>query len=258
MTECMSVSPLLDAASLAASAQSYASNNQIDGLGNVTRQSFYLYSGLSDYTVATSVVKAIEAVMIKLGTPAANFAHEYSLNAGHGVPTLNYGVPCSDSKSPYINDCGYDGAGAIFQQLLGSLNPKGVQQQSNWKSLYTYNFIPSGWTDYGLSLGDYTHVYTPSSCQAGKQCRLHIVFHGCSQGESFLNDQFYKNTGYVEWAETNNIVVMFPQAISNPLLTNPVGCFDWWGYTDSSSYATRDGPQMVTFRNMARYLGAQK
>jgi len=257
MTECMSISTLLDPSILAAQAQKYAANNEIDALGNVTRQKYYLYSGQSDYTVATDVVKAIELVMRKLGTPASNFAREYSLNAGHGVPTLHYGVPCADSKTPYINDCGYDGAGAIFTQLLGKLAPKGQQVLANWQSLYTYDFVPSGWTDYGLSLGDYARVYAPTACQAGQRCRLHVVFHGCSQGESFLGDQFYKNTGYAEWAETNNIVLLFPQGASNPLLNNPLGCFDWWGFDSGAAYATRNGPQMVTFHNMAQYLGAQ-
>jgi hypothetical protein len=69
MTECMSISTLLDPSILASQAQKYAANDEIDALGNVTRQKFYLYSGQSDYTVATDVVKAIETVMRKLGTP---------------------------------------------------------------------------------------------------------------------------------------------------------------------------------------------
>jgi hypothetical protein len=35
-------------------------------------------------------------------------------------------------------------------------------------------------------------------------------------------------SGYLEVAEANNIVVLFPQAIKT--LDNPNGCWDWWGY----------------------------
>merc|ERR1712146_54024 len=78
-----------------------------------------------------------------------------------------------------------------------------------------------------------------------------------SQGESFIGDVFYMNSGYWQWAKNNNIVLLFPQAESNPLLENPIGCFDWWGYTDGN-YAFKSGIQMTTVRNMAMYLGAQK
>ena len=46
-----------------------------------------------------------------------------------------------------------------------------------------------------------------------------------------LNDVFARNTGYLEVAELNNIIVIFPQATST-ILTNPKGCWDWWGYTN--------------------------
>jgi hypothetical protein len=241
---------------LVSAAQSYASNNQIDALSNLARQKYYLYSGTADQTVSTVVVKAVQTVATSLGAQDSNFATQYSLNAGHGVPTLNYGVQCSDSSSPYINNCNYDGAGAIFKQLYGSLKGRGQRNDSNWQVLNTIDYVPAGWLDVTLSLGDSAYVYVPTQCYGGKKkCRLHIVFHGCSQATEFLGDVFYKNTGYAEWAETNGFVLLFPQAASNPLYSNPLGCFDWWGFTEAS-YATNQGPQMVTFKNMAKYLGA--
>jgi hypothetical protein len=37
----------------------------------------------------------------------------------------------------------------------------------------------------------------------------------------------------------------FPSQVSKSLLipSNPEGCFDWWGYTNSN-YANQQGPQM--------------
>jgi hypothetical protein len=258
LTQCTDYPFLLDPSVLVSAAQNYASNSQIDALSNLTRQKYYLYSGTNDNTVSTVVVKAVQTVAVSLGAQASNFATEYSINAGHGVPTLNYGVQCSDSSSPYINNCNYDGAGAIFQQLYGPLKAaRGQRNDSNWFQLNTIDYVPSGWLDITLSLGDTALVYVPTLCNGGKKkCSLHIVFHGCSQATEFLGDVFYKNTGYAEWAETNGFVLLFPQAQSNPLLSNPLGCFDWWGFTNAD-YATSSSPQMVTFKNMAKYLGAK-
>jgi len=256
MTNCMSTAVLLNVNTLVSKTQSLASSGSIDPLSNVATQKYYLYSGTNDYTVTSAVVKSVQTMMQQLGTPATNFATQYSLNAGHGVPTVSYGVSCTATQSPYLNNCNYDGAGAVFQQLYGALNAKGTQNAANWKSLYTYDYVPSGWTDFGMSIGDTTHVYVPSSCQGGAACRLHFVFHGCNQCEEIVGSVFYQNAGYAEWAETNSIVLVFPQAISNPLDSNPLCCFDWWSYS-SSNYMTKSGPQMETWKNIANYLGAQ-
>ena len=49
----------------------------------------------------------------------------------------------------------------------------------------------------------------------------------------WLDDEYAKMTGYNEVAELNNIIVIYPQATSNFLDSNPNGCWDWWGYLDS-------------------------
>ncbi len=53
---------------------------------------------------------------------------------------------------------------------------------------------------------------------------MNVVFHGCKQTTADVGDAFYKHTGFNEWAEANNIVIVYPQAIANGV--NPQGC---WG-----------------------------
>ena len=73
---------------------------------------------------------------------------------------------------------------------------------------------------------------------------MHIVFHGCQQSAAFVGDQFAKGAGYNEWAETNKLVVLYPQVDSSRIAPmNPMGCWDWWGYTDEN-YATKNGAQV--------------
>jgi len=60
-----------------------------------------------------------------------------------------------------------------------------------------------------------------------------------------------------QYADTNKLVVLYPQAEPDTTFTNPKGCWDWWGYLGGADtgYATRSGPQMVTVMNMVHALG---
>jgi hypothetical protein len=119
------------------------------------------------------------------------------------------------------------------------------------------------------------YVYYPSGCTKGKKCHIHVALHGCLQGfydliflyllfsvlflfvgKSKVGDVFAKNAGYLEVAELNNIIILFPQIIEtyfNP--TNPEGCWDWWGY-GGPNYANKLGTQMAGVMQMVRSLRA--
>lgn len=59
-----------------------------------------------------------------------------------------------------------------------------------------------------------------------------------------------RETGYLEVGEVNNIIILFPQiepSIVSP--TNPMGCWDWWGYT-TKDFANKLGPQMYSVKAM--------
>jgi hypothetical protein len=105
---------------------------------------------------------------------------------------------------------------------------------------------PTGW------------LYVPVACQNNQPCRLHIAFHGCKQYQSYRYFQsgsgmvtfgttFVRNAGYNKWADTNGIIVLYPQATASQ--GNPNGCWDWWGY-DDPNYALKNGRQMAAVRKM--------
>ena len=75
------------------------------------------------------------------------------------------------------------------------------------------------------------------------------MFHGCQQGASFVGDAFVRRGGYLEVAEANRIVLLFPQVETSFQPLNPNGCWDWWGY-EGEDYATRGGPQVRAVRAM--------
>ena len=69
-------------------------------------------------------------------------------------------------------------------------------------------------------------------------------------GRYYVEEIFATKAGYLEVAELNNIIVVFPQVVpSLAWPTNPMGCWDWWGYS-SLSYATKTAPQMSGVKKM--------
>ena len=98
----------------------------------------------------------------------------------------------------------------------------------------------------------------PASCSAGALCRLHVAFHGCEQFEERIGDAFFAHAGYNYWAESNGIVVLYPQTTawsesSFPISENPKGCWDWWGYS-GNNYYTKSGNQIRAVAKMINEL----
>jgi len=95
-------------------------------------------------------------------------------------------------------------------------------------------------------------IYIPEACKSQTGCRIHVAYHGCAQNREMVGDTFIKETGFARWADTNRIIVLFPQTQTTPL--NPQGCWDWWGYT-GSGYLTRRAPQIIAVFRMIEALG---
>jgi poly(3-hydroxybutyrate) depolymerase len=80
------------------------------------------------------------------------------------------------------------------------------------------------------------------------------VFHGCRQGAATLGERFVSEAGYNRWADTNRLIVLYPQVGASWWPYNPRGCWDWWGYT-GAQYATKDAPQIRAVLAMVERLG---
>ncbi|MEM5454993.1 hypothetical protein VSR69_09150 [Paraburkholderia phytofirmans] len=63
-------------------------------------------------------------------------------------------------------------------------------------------------------------------------------------------------SGINEWADTNKLVVVYPDTIASSALgpTNPHACFDWWGYSNQygPNYALKKGLQMSVLYAMVQ------
>lgn len=62
-------------------------------------------------------------------------------------------------------------------------------------------------------MGHYGYIYIPNACldvDNGPDCHSLIFLHGCLQGAGYFGDAEAKRTGLLEYAATNNIIVVFP------------------------------------------------
>jgi len=237
-------------ATLQQTASTWSSQGRIDPIGNLTGDRVYVYHGTNDATVKASVSADLEAFYRYFGaTVLANNAEP----AGHSWVSPRGPNPCNSSYTPYLNRCGTDPEGALLRHLLGSANaPNTGTLTGTVIAVDQARYAPGG-NPTAISMDRTGYAYVPQSCAGGASCRLVVALHGCLQGYSRIGRQFIDNSYLNQYADTNALVILYPQAVAN-YSGNPNGCWDWWGYT-GTNYAQRGAPQMATIVAMVRALG---
>lgn len=197
----------------------------------------WVYQGSSDTVVSPVAGKALFDFYAAF-MPADNIRYVTSVASGHGWPTEATGVPCPETGGDFINACGFDAAGEFLNFLYDGLNaPSGSGLSASLQEI-DLSGIASG-----SAIADSGFAYVPASCAASmSNCNLHIAFHGCRQGAEFVDDRFASQAGINEWADSNDMVVVYPQIEKSML--NPQGCWDWWGYS-GSDYDLASGEQVA-------------
>ena len=222
--------PLPPAAKLKEFTEQLSQKKRIDPFGHLSESRVWLFSGTQDRTVAAAVVRELWAYYALFGVKPAMVADR---PAGHAMPTVDAGnKDCAATRDPYINDCDYDAAGELLRHLLGSLQAPAK--------------------DGPLREFDQGFVYVPKNCE-NERCRVHVAFHGCRQSAG----QFARDAGYNRWAESNRLIVLYPQVKASWYPFNPRGCWDWWGYT-GADYHTKDGAQIRATHEMLKKLSAPR
>lgn len=216
----------------------------------------YLFHGTADDTVARQTMDALRETYTLLGVSAELIDYDTSVDAGHGFVTEEGPVNCSSTRPDFLIDCDFDQAGRVLAQMYKDLSEPTDPVSENFLT-----FDQSLYTDDALGMDNTAFAYIPSDCAAGEPCRLHIALHGCKQGREVIGTDYAQLTGYNQWAESNRIVVLYPQAIRIPTPWynwfggNPNGCWDWWGYS-GDDYLSRTAPQIAAIARMSAALGA--
>ena len=239
-----------DAEKLAKRAKELAEDGKIDELSGLADDKVYLFSGNEDRTVEREVVEAAKRFYIAAGTPEGSVTL-VEKEGGHAFMTETVGTACGLSKEPYLSDCDYDQAKAILEWIYG--HPLAAPSSSPTGKFVTFDQSPfSQGVANGLAAEGV--VYVPADCETSPGCRLHIAFHGCEQARESVGDAFIKGSGFARYADTNRLVILFPQVAGS--VVNPHGCWDWWGYSDID-YLAKDAPQIAAIWAMAERLAAQ-
>ncbi len=229
-------------------ADDLARRGAIDPVANMADDRVWLYRGAMDPHVRAEVVDALERYY-RARTQASLVQRVERPGAGHNVPVASAGAaPCDSSEPPYIASCGFAAARALLEHLYGPLASEA--EATRVGALVPFDQRPFAEAARSAGLADQGWLYVPAACGAeAAPCRLHVVFHGCRQGIADVGDAFARRAGYLEAAEANRIVVLFPQVKPTLQPLNPLGCWDWWGY-EGDDYATQDGRQVAAVHAM--------
>jgi hypothetical protein len=245
LTECMSDPLMLSASTLIDYTTGQASSQAIDPVSNLSGSKAWVYSGMLDTVVNKGVVDVLVKYYQNYGVTVTT---EFSIPSEHSWVTNFYGNACYMLMSPYMNNCDYDSAGTFLNVLYGSVKPSVATVAAN---LQTFDQTKYGSAEAGMGTTGY--MYVPSGCQGNAgSCQIHVALHGCQMNYDTIGTDFVENSGLNGYAEANNIIVLYPQTATS-MMTNPEGCWDWWGYTNAN-YAIKSGLQMQAIIQMVTTL----
>jgi poly(3-hydroxybutyrate) depolymerase len=247
--------PLPAVAVLTAITEGLAHAGLVDPTEALRDARVWLFSGRRDHTVRSSVTQALRGYYAAY-VPADRVLLKQDLDAGHAMITVDHGGACAATAAPFINDCDFDAAGSLLTHLLGPLAAPAQRPGGALVQFDQREFAPVA--PYAISMDDSGFAYFPDGCRAGG-CRVHIAFHGCRQGREAVADAYARHAGYNRWADSNRVIVLYPQAIArygwgpwpwpSSYVFNPNGCWDWWGYT-GADYHTKRAPQIRAVKAM--------
>jgi poly(3-hydroxybutyrate) depolymerase len=251
-TTCMTTPNLVSVNFLISEANTLESRGYIDSTANIRGDKVFIFHGAEDSTVRPGSGPNVQEMYAHYG---AQIRTEFTKPAEHGFPTNNYGSPCgsNSASTAYLNNCGYKGAYELLNYLYdgGLMEPQDndgiLANLLNYDQAEFFVLHPSY-----SSMSTDGFIYVPTACQSGAQCKLHISFHGCMQSKGNVGNIYASKAGFMEVAEKNNIIVLFPQIAATPV--NLTSCWDWFGYLNTL-FATKDGNQVLaTYRMMNRVV----
>lgn len=250
LSSCMKGAPAIDVAALAAKAAVRAGKGEIPALSNLACDPVFVLHGSKDETVAESVSKASADFYEALGRDQAG-ATAMTVNWDgarafpHLLPTASGDAPCDKSESPYIGNCGYDAAAAIFSALYGPPAAAASTESGKVNVFDQSAYETPGKKTY---MADQGEVYVPKACADGNACGVLIALHGCQQNRDAVGEAFVKDSGLNRWADVYQVTVLYPQTHASLAPLNPKACWDWWGYT-GADYDVSSGAQVAWIAN---------
>lgn len=260
---------------LAELARDTARAGRIDPIANLADDRLYIFTGSRDEVVSSIVVDSTRRFYEQLGVGSGQIKYIDTVPAGHSIVTNNIeDSPLGTNQPPYLNYGGFTQSHDILEHIYADLQPPATGLSAALTSFDQSEFL--GDDAACASMGAFGYVHVPKAVQEGATARgVHIVLHGCKQGYSYINyafgradsanqppygNRYITTTGYNHMADSNNIIVLYPQATGDDdnQAQNPDGCWDWWGYTCANpsepDYYSKDAVQIRAIHAMLRRL----
>ncbi|MEN7431361.1 poly(3-hydroxybutyrate) depolymerase [Chromobacterium sp. TRC.1.1.SA] len=256
-------------------AQEAEQAGKIDALSNLRNNRVYIFTGTQDNVVHSPVVAQTRELYRLLGLSDANLAYHDDLPAGHSLITDNpEDSPLALNQPPYLNNGGFMQSHRILNHIYPDLKPPAEKLSGRLLRFDQSEFL-DGQQAYA-SMGKFGYAYVPQTVADGAPARVHIALHGCKQGYSYVDfsygradissqppygNRYVTTTGYNYLADSNNIIVLYPQASGSDdnQAQNPDGCWDWWGYSSDDpanpDYYSRNAVQIRAIHAMLDRLG---
>ena len=266
-----------DAQRLVGMARETAQAGLIDDVANLADDRLYIFTGSEDDVVYSDVVQRTREFYEMLGVKRENISYHDNIPAGHSIITDNpEDSELATNQPPYINNGGFMQSHDILRHIYGPLKPPAEQLTGQLQCFDQTEFLgdDAPWA----SMSKFGYAYIPSKVLAGEvaEPRVHIALHGCKQGYNYTDyvngradianqppygNRYFTTTGYNHIAESNDIIVLYPQAegTDNGEIQNPDGCWDWWGYSTryaESPYYSREAVQIKAIHKMLDRLCA--
>ncbi|MEV4944845.1 PHB depolymerase family esterase [Streptomyces sp. NPDC053755] len=253
LNACMNTTQDLQLAKLEQTTRDWSSAGLVDPVANLSGDPVYVFSGSGDATVKRPVADALADYYGRFG---ARVRYNRATAAGHAWISPLGPNSCTVTQNPWVNDCGIDAEGELLGHLLGRAPTAPSATPGGSLIRFDQNAYAPGGSAAPLSLDDNGFVYVPASCASGTTCTLMVALHGCKQGYGYqgFGTRFIETAYLNEYADTNDMIVLYPQAIATTTLENPNGCWNWWGYLGDSAYGRHGGKQIEAIMGMVRAL----
>jgi len=259
---------------LAELAKATAAKGEIDPIAHLADDRIYIFTGSKDKVVYSDVVARTREFYQYLGVQSDRIQYVDDIPAGHSIITDNpEDSHLHSNQPPYINQGGFMQSHHILEHIHGPLKPPSEHLTGRLIRFDQREFFGA---QLRASMSNFAYAYVPRAVQEGAQARVHIALHGCKQGYNYVDyvngrpdtknnppygNRYITTTGYNHIADSNNIIVLYPQAegIDDGATQNPEGCWDWWGYTSpdphNPNYYAKSAIQISAIHQMLRRLG---
>jgi poly(3-hydroxybutyrate) depolymerase len=242
---------------------------KIDDPKNLADSRAWIFRGHIDEVVPQATAQAVVSFYELMGVPAANIQVKDGPDAKHGMPidvlAAGSAKHCEPPEPSFLVKCDYGAAELLLPFLYPGLTAPSAGAKASGRIVRFDQTEFFDANDESASLNTSGYLYVPPDCEdnapSAAKCRLHVAFHGCEQYVGRIGEAFVREVGYNAWADTNRLVILYPQTTQwlRPLIdpagfsANPKGCWDWWGYS-GEKYLTHDGTQMKAVRAMVARL----